>query len=237
MKVRAYKITCLTNLHMGAGTQNVGIVDLEVQRDCVTKEPTIHASGVKGALRSYAEYYAGNEEDKQEIINQLFGRKPVNGNDSEQGNLVFFDGDLVFRPCRTTSGDKPFQLCTSDEQKNLIVGKAKALGVSAEHVEALFTSEVLIDDDCLKSETLPIIAHNSIDDEGKSENVWWQEVVPHSSVFVTFVGGYGDTELNSFQELCGIGQKGAPPLQFGADRSIGLGFVTMERVDGNDKQN
>lgn len=53
MKVELYKITCLTNMHVGNGDVNFNIIDNEVQRDPVTNLPTINSSGIKGALREY----------------------------------------------------------------------------------------------------------------------------------------------------------------------------------------
>ncbi len=273
MKVRAYRIVCITNLHMGAGAKNYGIVDLEVQRDVVTSEPTMHASGIKGALRSYAEHY--HRSTAGERIDILFGKKPKKEKDldSEAGSLVFFDGDLAFRPCRSTGGSRPFQPCTSYSQVALILDKAAALGVRQDAVlepppespvpvsfgnasdasveglkraadggsdnawlnaaRWLFPSEegfVMLGDSDFNNIGLPIIAHNSLNEHGESENLWWQEVVPHGSVFVTFVGGYDDSELDDFEKFCGIGKADSAPLQFGADRSVGLGFATMEKL-------
>jgi CRISPR-associated protein Cmr4 len=55
MKSYLYKIECLTNLHVGSGDANYSIVDNEVEKDEVLGSPVIHASGVKGALRDFAE--------------------------------------------------------------------------------------------------------------------------------------------------------------------------------------
>ena len=53
MSFFAYKIDCITNLHVGSGDLNYNIVDNEVERDAVTGYPVIHASGLKGALREH----------------------------------------------------------------------------------------------------------------------------------------------------------------------------------------
>ena len=53
MNVFAYKIECLTNLHVGSGDLNYNIIDNEVERDAVTGYPIVHASGLKGALKEH----------------------------------------------------------------------------------------------------------------------------------------------------------------------------------------
>ncbi|MCX6279668.1 MAG: type III-B CRISPR module RAMP protein Cmr4, partial [Bacteroidetes bacterium] len=51
----AFFIQCITNMHVGSGDANFGIVDKLVQRDTVTDFPTIHSSSLKGALREHFE--------------------------------------------------------------------------------------------------------------------------------------------------------------------------------------
>jgi CRISPR-associated protein Cmr4 len=51
----AYFIQCITNMHVGSGDANYGVVDKLVQRDTITQHPTIHPSSLKGALREHFE--------------------------------------------------------------------------------------------------------------------------------------------------------------------------------------
>ena len=53
MNAIVYKITCVTNLHVGSGEANFDVIDNTVEKDPVTELPTINSSGVKGALRQY----------------------------------------------------------------------------------------------------------------------------------------------------------------------------------------
>ena len=66
-----YKMTCLTNLHVGNGDVNYSIIDNEVELDYVLKEPTIPSSGVKGALLSYIE----GLKDYPGLVKTVFGGK------------------------------------------------------------------------------------------------------------------------------------------------------------------
>ena len=48
-----YIVKNITNLHVGSGNTNYGIVDKEIQRDTAGNLPIIHASSLKGALREH----------------------------------------------------------------------------------------------------------------------------------------------------------------------------------------
>ena len=85
-----YKMTCLTNLHVGNGDVNYSIIDNEVELDYVLKEPTIPSSGVKGALLSYVESLKG---DHTGLIRTVFGDK-----DDAKGTYKFLSANLLSRP-------------------------------------------------------------------------------------------------------------------------------------------
>ena len=75
-----YKITALTNLHVGSGEANFGVVDNLVQKDYITGYPAIFSSSLKGALR---EFYISNlnedESDKDKKSKYIFGSNDNNG--------------------------------------------------------------------------------------------------------------------------------------------------------------
>ena len=73
-------------------------------------------------------------------------------------------------------------------------------------------------------EHLPVIARNKLED-GKSENLWYEEVVPAESRFVFFVS-YDNEEI--FKEFDEIIQKEL--IQIGANGSIGYGFCKITKV-------
>ncbi len=53
MKTELYTIETLSNLHVGAGDINFGVIDNQVQRDSVTNLPNINSSSLKGAFREH----------------------------------------------------------------------------------------------------------------------------------------------------------------------------------------
>jgi len=109
--VNIYSIRAISNLHVGSGEGDFSIVDKQVQRDPVTGLPTIHASGIKGALREAMEYAEKHEteENKRPIaksIEEIFGAavKPEKGKERiiKQGLNNFFDGKLIALPIRSS---------------------------------------------------------------------------------------------------------------------------------------
>lgn len=75
---------------------------------------------------------------------------------------------------------------------------------------------------------LPVIARNSLEN-GRSTNLWYEQIVPRQSIFYTLVM-VPDHEGNHFQQfmdsLCGPQLK-----QIGANASIGYGFCQFEPIE------
>lgn len=122
MSVIFYKATCLTNLHMGSGDVNYDVVDLEVERDPVLGEPTMNASGVKGALRDHC---AKLMDDM--TVKYVFG-SDTKDKVSTQGKYHFLSGDLIARPVRVSTGSAAYVLATTSELLNHVGSKLEAFG-------------------------------------------------------------------------------------------------------------
>ena len=126
-KTDAYLITCLTNMHVGSGEANYGVVDNLVQRDPITNVPIIHSSSLKGALREHFKD-VWSDDDGFNKLNYVFGKDPKrNGGETEVGYYKFFDANLIVLPVR--SNLKPFFRATSNFVLSEINEKAKALGI------------------------------------------------------------------------------------------------------------
>lgn len=95
MKFDLYTLLTATELHVGTGSENIGIIDNPVQRDPVTDLPCIPGSGVKGA---YREHFSGTEVSKFETY--CFGpRSDDEGGYS--GAIDFLSAYLISRPVRS----------------------------------------------------------------------------------------------------------------------------------------
>jgi len=93
-------ITAISNLHAGSGDADYGIVDKHVQRDAVTGLPTIHASGIKGALREV--FHVRELGD----VTHIFGSENKEGKQDKliQGAYHFFNARLLAFPVRSCKG-------------------------------------------------------------------------------------------------------------------------------------
>jgi len=94
-----YLIRAISNLHVGGGEGDFSVIDKRVQRDSVTQLPTIHASGIKGALREAMQAKSGGKNNA--TINEVFGTRHGEQTDVKQGKYRFFDGQLLALPARS----------------------------------------------------------------------------------------------------------------------------------------
>lgn len=103
MKSHLYTIRVVTNLHVGSGNANSGIIDNLIQKDVITGRPVINSSGFKGALREHCKNW------KQQDITAIFGSGP-DAESMQQGSCRFFDCRLLAMPVRTDK--EPYMLAT-----------------------------------------------------------------------------------------------------------------------------
>ena len=228
MKAKIFVIECLTNLHVGNGDVNFNIIDNEVERDVVTGFPTINSSGVKGALRAFF------EENKLSDINEIFGSEDKGITTS--GSLKFLSANLLALPIRSISGgDKPYSIHapkTACEDFNQMIANFQLEDVLIEDIKG--GDEVItldVDNSCYEKYGLPVIARNSV---GEQTNLWYEEVVPHKSIFYfAVVASTNESEnlLESFTDS--VRDK---IIQFGANASVGYGLCKVIKViSGNEE--
>ena len=259
----AYLITCMTNVHVGSGSTNFGVIDNLVQRDSISELPTINASSLKGALRQFCDFHWKNDENKQDKINYIFG-PDTSRNDKDSpgiGHYSFFNADLLSLPVR--SNKKPFYSAISPyliehiKQKSKLFGQeitlpkyeigsddspkinrgenVKLEDYKAEIDETLAENDwlgkdiALFPDDMLKKKKkkLPVIARNKLEN-GLSENLWYEEIVPRESRFVFFIHKEGKYQ-NDFDELIE-----SELLQIGANASVGMGYVKIKKMKADE---
>lgn len=269
-----YIITALSNMHVGSGDINFGVVDNLVQKDIITSVPVINSSGLKGAIREFFSWSGGIDETG---INYIFGPPQKAGKDgkkeSGRGMYKFFTANLLTLPAR--SSKKPFfratapmlltEFLNSAELFNLNIASKKIIkeltdtvapekekpvifknlaDVDIENFKAVYKPFDKIDDldsilgcdvaifhdDDFKElcEDLPVIARNHLEN-GKSQNLWYEEVVPRQSRFY-FIIAVPDSD-----DTKNINQKFSKRLQnnliqIGANASIGYGFTKIKRI-------
>ena len=95
MKTYIYQIETISNLHVGSGEANEGVIDNLIQRDAVTGLPIINASSLKGAIR---EHFKGMDDKK---IEHIFGSEANDKQNRVAGAYRFFDARLLAIPARS----------------------------------------------------------------------------------------------------------------------------------------
>lgn len=228
------KLQCLTNMHVGNGEVNYNIVDNEVERDPLTQYPTINASGVKGALRVFLK----NKVDTQ-TLNTWFGAE---GSNSGSGQVKILSANMLAMPVRATAGEAAYYLISTEDMKKQYENLANVLGfpvetsvVQAASVQGLKAEGIeLTDSFTVDGKTiyvmkhtdfmdipLPVIARNKLEN-GESKNLWYEEVVPHESIFYIPVMADDDKLLDALKE-----QLDNQVVQFGGNASIGYGLCKV----------
>ncbi len=242
MKVDAYLIKCLTNMHVGVGGTNYDIVDNIVQRDVTTQMPTIFSSSLKGALREFFKNQWGEDDPK---LNYIFGpdAERNKNNEGNIGHFNFFAADLLSLP--VPAKDKIFQHTTSDflltHIDNIAMhfnskkeGKAgseesKKSKIRQNALEKVGEDVKTVDEKTMKrlAKKLPVIARNKLDN-GQSKNLFYEEVVPRETHFVFFVAK-NDNSKNEYGKAFDNALENNV-VQIGANGSIGYGFCEISKI-------
>lgn len=101
-----YFIHCLSPVHIGIG-EGVGLIDMPMMRERVTKWPLVPGSTVKGVHR---DYFARNGEEA-EWIEAVFGKAKGQGEDTSAGALVMTDGRILAFPVASYHGTFAYVTC------------------------------------------------------------------------------------------------------------------------------
>jgi len=127
-KHKLYLIENKTALHVGSGESNFGIIDNQIQRDAITKYPTIHSSSLKGALREYCTHRHSEEESKN-FLDYIFG------SEEQSGKVRFIDAHLLSVPMRADLN--PFYHCVSPQSITNFLEFCETFGIEIEHKKDL----------------------------------------------------------------------------------------------------
>jgi len=225
-------LKCITNLHVGNGDENYNLVDNEVEKDPITGYPMINSSGVKGALRAY--FKSINDPN----VITWFGEEH-NSKTIQKGLLNIDDARMMAIPMRASKGDKAYYLVSTKDAIDKYNQVAEDFGlntrikdsgkaVSGIEVEGYIVPQKFYDRDIyiipsqdMNMHSLPVNARNCLNN-GISENLWYEEYVPHESIFYFPVITNDADLLKSFETA--IKDK---VIQFGGHASIGYGFCKI----------
>jgi CRISPR-associated protein Cmr4 len=111
MESKLYIISAITNLHVGSGDSDFGMIGKQIQRDPLDNLPCINSSSLKGAFREHLEENL-NEKDKADYIFG-FGVNKTDADEKEQekrdegkvknakGAYIFHEGFVLSVPIRS----------------------------------------------------------------------------------------------------------------------------------------
>jgi len=162
-KTDAFLITALTNMHVGSGGANYGVVDNLVQRDPVTNMPTINASSLKGALREFFSQKWGDNDKKLKFIFGEDSARTGSSNSETIGHYKFFAADLLVLPVR--SNKKPFYRATAKMLVDNINNKAEAFNLGNNFIKGEYSTDspaVITTPNGLKLEDWQPVQNNSL---------------------------------------------------------------------------
>ena len=227
------KLECITNMHVGNGDVNYNIIDNEVEKDPVTGYPTINSSGVKGALR---EFFDG-DPDLKGHVDTLFGADEKGK--TTPGQLKILGADMIARAVRASKGTEPYYLVTTqsaldkyEDNCAVFLGRKPQItvknvtdraaeGIDLTQAAVLDGKEVhIMAEDQFRSLELPVMARNKLDN-GISRNLWYEQIVPHESLFALVVIG-SEAHLGIFRDAVS-----GKVIQFGGNASIGYGLCKV----------
>lgn len=132
-----YRLRCITNLHVGSGETNYGVIDKLIERDATTGFPCINSTGLKGAIKQKFDHISPvtlkevfgsdlkrnsqtkeQKEKEQEEVKKNKGAKKED--DTQQGSCFFLSAHLLALPLR--SDKTPYFLATSPGLINGFIG-------------------------------------------------------------------------------------------------------------------
>lgn len=231
MNVALLIIDCVSNLLVGSGKDNDGLIDIMIQKDPVTGIPCIFSSSLKGALRQHCSGALSEDIEKQ-----IFGKKVKSGDSSADipGGYRFTDAMLLAIP--DIQNANPYQLVSCKDVVEDLKKEASMLGggkrmqdeidsktgkiavsVNGETVDLDVKNflEYFADDD-----RLPVIARNYLED-GISGNLWYEQVLPRKSRLASFVLYDGEMDPSFVKAVSDS------IVQIGANATVGYGLCKI----------
>lgn len=115
-ETKIYRLRPFTNLHVGSGETNFGVVDNLIQRDATTGLPCVHSSGLKGAIKQLCDQQNLDAKSLHAIfgsdadVNKSEDKRKNPGSKAKQAESFFFSAQLLAIPVR--SEKVPYVLAT-----------------------------------------------------------------------------------------------------------------------------
>lgn len=241
MNVSLLIIDCISNLQVGSGKDNDGLIDNLIQRDPVMGIPCIFSSSLKGALREHCSKLL-----PEDINEEIFGKK-VDDQKAlacKPGAYRFTDAMLLAIPDIMNVRNYPYQLVSCLEVLDELRNEVQLFGGGSAIHDAIecgkgMTSIMVGDEEIMldvnnflryfaDDEHLPVIARNYLEN-GISANLWYEQVLPRRSRLAAFVLYEGEMKKSFVNAISNN------IVQIGANATVGYGLckITVYSNSGN----
>lgn len=159
-----------------------------------------------------------------ELFAMLCGREPVGG----LANAVKTLGDDTIYCGDTSAVIEDYKCSGGKKLPESIIQFAKGI-LEANDAEKL----VILPDTAFRNNQipLPVLARNQLE-KGESKNLWYEEIVPHKTVFYLPVLSNGTSDGDDALKNFDMKITENNLIQFGADATIGYGLTNIKKYEG-----
>lgn len=182
---------------------------------------------VRAADGEHAFYYVTTKQllvRFRELFKILQGKEPVSGfakavNELKENLIYRTDRNAVIEDIKCSDGQNIPAILTKCAEDVLGADAGRQL--------------VILPDSAMKNNQipLPVLARNQLV-KGESKNLWYEELVPHGTVFFLPVLSNGTTAGDDALVNFDTQITGQRLVQFGADATIGYGLTEVKKYEG-----
>lgn len=201
MKTEFYILTTMSNMHVGSGEYNVGVIDNLVQRDVINKYPNVNSSSLKGAFREF--YKSCTNPD---FVKRVFGSEPKEQKDNASGSFRFFEANILSYPVRSNL-IAYLRAVSIDVLKELLL-KIKMFQKQDDYEELVNVLNFLTSIDV--NEGRPVVFNTNLNDAIVENFDLKAQIYPHNldnNIRTTLNKYFGNRMVllhnNDFQRFCG----------------------------------
>lgn len=178
---------------------------------------------VRASSGDYAYYYVTTKE----MLNQYVRYCDLTGNDNREvkNAIEKIDEKTCYR--LDNNQDKPGIDFLDNLELEVFENTPKSLlektGIEASRV-------LILSDEKYKFINLPVVARNALNENGISQNLWYEELIPHESIFYFAVLSLGSDDSKNVLKVFSDVFKDKKYVQFGGNASIGNGICEVVKV-------
>lgn len=227
----------------------------------LSEEAINYIFGAKPNDDTQGDKKADNQQNTDAVEEKIEAKNSSNKKSFKQGQFKFLEATCLLRPLRVSSGSNRsyilattkdvsaglqtlaeglgYQLDLDIKPKDGVHGIIKVEGETEGHrqmackgIENILddSKEPFIDVARLDEYALPVVARNQLED-GISNNLWYEEFVPHKSIFYFFLLAPDDAEYEEdyYKDFKTLIE--STVIQIGGNSTVGYGYCRLREVE------